>query len=197
MDIQRKFLVQIRKQILILVVLALCASCGYYNPYVVSSNAKPITLHRSMWANQTNELGLETTFYHALSDWLRKSKLITLTEKEAEAEYVLTGKIVSIYYPELSYTTNNVANELRANLTVTFSLKDQASGKTIWEKTNYTRTETLAAVADTNQLRAYKKVALAQIADDIAEEIYLHLINSIMRPDRNMKSQTQMETTIK
>jgi hypothetical protein len=164
---------------------------------VASSNAKPIALHRSMWANQTNELGLETTFYHALSDWLRKSKLITLTEKKAEAEYVLTGKIVSIYYPELSYTTNNVANELRANLTVTFSLKDQASGKTIWEKTNYTRTETLAAVADTNQLRAYKKVALAQIADDIAEEIYLHLINSIMRPDRNMKSQTQMETTIK
>lgn len=180
---------QISKQILIILVLGLCVSCGYYNPYVASSNSKPITLHRSMWTNQTNELGLETTFYHALSDWLRKSKLITLTEDKNDAEYVLTGKIVSVYYPELSYTNHNVANELRANLTVTFSLTDQSTGKTVWEKTNYTRTETLAAVADPNQLRAYKKVALRQIADDLAEEIYLYLINSIMRPDRNNRTQ--------
>ena len=150
-----------------------------------------------MWPNQTNELGLETTFYHALSDWLRKTKLITLTENKADAEYVLTGKIVSVDYPEISYSSNSVANELRANLTVTFSLVEQSTGKAVWQKNNYTLNETLSNVDSLTQLQANKKIALAEIADNLAEEIYLHIINSIMRPDRNIESQIEMKTEIK
>lgn len=181
----------------IILLAATIASCGYYNPYVVSSNSKPITLHRSMWANQTNELGLETTFYNSLSDWLRKTKLITLTEDQADAEFILTGKITSVDYPEISYSSNNVANELRANLTVTFSIKERATGKTVWEKSGYTLQETLSKVDSPTQLLANKKVALAEISDNLAEEIYLYIINSIMRPDRNIELQMQMETEIK
>nr|MBF0222115.1 hypothetical protein [Desulfobulbaceae bacterium] len=181
----------------IFIVAITITSCGYYNPYVVSSNSKPITLHRSMWANQTNELGLETTFYNSLSDWLRKTKLITLTENVTDAEFILTGKINSVDYPEISYSSNNIANELRANLTVTFSIKEQATGKTVWEKSGYTLQETLSKVSDPTQLLASKKVALAEISDNLAEEIYLYIINSIMRPDGNMELEMQMNTEIK
>lgn len=186
-----------RKIVLLLISSQLLTACGYYNPYVASNSSKPITLHRSMWANKTNELGLETTFYRSLSDWLRKSKLITLTESEDESDYELKGKIVSVDYPEISYASNRVANELRANLTVSYTLTEKTTEKVVWEKTNYTLTETLTKVSNPSELQANKKAALAEISDNLAEEIYLYIINSIMRPDRNKLLPIKMDTQIK
>ena len=166
---------------LVCLTLAL-AACGYYNPYVARSNSKPITLHRSMWTNQTNELGLETTFYHALSDCLRKSKAITLTDSRETADYDLTGRITSVDYPEISYGGTRDANELRANIIIDFAVTDNATGKVVWRKSNYLISETLSTSTDPSQLQANKKAALAAIADEVAEGIYLHFINSIMLP---------------
>ncbi len=178
---------------LFLIISLLLASCGYYNPYVARSDSKPITLHRSMWDNQTNELALETTFYHALSDWLRKTKLITLTDSKEEAEYVLTGEINTIDYPEISYASNRVASELRANLSVSYKIIETSTGKISWQQSE-TLDETLIKVSDQIQLQKNKNAALAIIADDLAEKIYLHIINSIMRPDRDTQAMESNNT---
>lgn len=164
-----------------LMLLLLIAGCGYYNPYVARSDSKPITLHRSMWKNSTTELALETTFYRALSDWLRKSTLITMTETRDEAEYILTGEITRIDYPEISYGSQQSVKELRADLTIHFLITNNKTGAIVWEKTE-TQQQELFMSSDPITLRNNKNVALAQIADDVAEEIYLHIINSIMRP---------------
>ncbi len=160
--------------------LMITTGCGYYNPYVANSDAEPISLHRSMWKNQTNELGLETVLYHSLSSWLRKSKLIHIKETPEEAQYKIIGKITSVYYPEISYGGNNEATELRARLSVDYSIMDQENGKIIFEKKK-TYTETFYQNASPSQLQTNKKEALAEIADDISEEMYLFIINKVMR----------------
>jgi hypothetical protein len=155
--------------------------CGYYNPYVANSNSKPITLNRSLWANKTGEVGLENTMYQSLSNWLRKSGLIHLVDKADGADYILTGSIDSIDYPELSYGSNQQANELRANLHVTFSITDKNSAQKVWTISK-TFTETLPMSSNPTTLQTNKKEALLNISEDISEMIYLHIINKMMRP---------------
>ena len=161
--------------------IPLLSACGYYNPYVADSSCKPISINRVLWTNSTGEMGLEMIMFQSLSSWLRKSSLIHLVDDPKKAGYQLTGRLVSVDYPDLSYGSHGVASELRANLKVDFAITDNAAGKKIWEKTNYTFTETLAMSSNPIQLQANKKAALIKIANDIGEMIYLHIINNIMR----------------
>ncbi len=166
--------------LLLIGTIFMAASCGYYNPYVVNSDATPISLHRSMWKNQTNELGLETISYHSLSSWLRKTKLINLKEQNEKSQYQLTGSLISIDYPEISYGGHNVATELRARLTVEYILKDIEKNTIIWQNKK-TYSEELKYDPNPSILQRNKKEALEEIADDISEEIYLYIIQKILR----------------
>jgi len=166
--------------LLVMLIIMSAAGCGYHNPYVPDSGAKAISIHRSMWRNQTNELGLETVMYHSLSDWLRKTPLIALKEQGEIARYKLTGKITSADYPEISYGGNNMATELRAILTVEYRLIDTDSGTIILE-TAKTYTEPFKQSTNPTLLQANKEGALAEIADNISEEIYRYLITKVMR----------------
>jgi hypothetical protein len=174
-------------KIIAALLLLFIAGCGYYNPYVADSDSRPITLSRPLWINNTGEIGLENTMDQSPSDWLRKSKLIHLVDNPAQAQYELTGALLDINYPEISYGSHLLANELRANLRVRFSIiersnkKDKKDKKAVWTQKNRTFTETLSMSANPITLQANKKEALAKITNDIAEAIYLHIINHIMR----------------
>lgn len=167
----------------------LLSACGYRNAYVASSNSKPISVNRSLWANNTGEIGLETIMYQSVSRWLRKSSLIHLVDDPNKADYKLTGKLVSVDFPEISYGRYRVATELRANLRVDIAIIDTATDKKIWKKNNYRFTETLDTSGDPMQLQANKKAALKKITNDIGEMIYLRFINNIMRPQEEQQSQ--------
>jgi len=156
--------------------LVLLAGCGYHNPYAPRTDSQPISIHRSIWKNNTNELGLEIELYNALSNWLRKSPFIQIHDQETEANYLLTGTIDSVEYLELSYGLHNEATELRIHLIVHYVLIEQETGAKIWDKKQL-YTEPLKKDPNPSQLQANKKEALIEIADDIAEEIYLFLIN--------------------
>ena len=134
------------------------AGCGYYNPYVAAKDSKAISVYVTMWTNQTNELGLETTFYHSLLDWLRKSELIKITDSASEADYLITGKITGVDYPEISYGSNHIANELRANLTSNSVIKENTTDKIIRNNTA-TSTETLLTDNNPMRLQSNKKAA--------------------------------------
>jgi hypothetical protein len=151
---------------------------------VASSNSRPITLHRSLWANKTGEVGLENTMYRSLSSWLRKSRLIHLVENQALADYILTGAIDSVDYPEISYGSNLVASELRVNLHVTFSLTARGTGMKVWNVSKIF-TETLNTSGDPTVLRANKRAAISKIANDISEMIYLHIISVVLQPQES------------
>ena len=166
---------------LVIVTLALCLSgCGYYNPYV-AKGYRQISLHHSMWPNRTTEIGLENVLFQAQADWFRKSPLISFAESAAGADYVLSGNIDQVTYPEVSFGAYEQGIQGNANLTVSFALREQKTGKVVWKQSS-TRTEAFTMVQNPNLLQTNRKVALQKIADAYAEEIYLYLINTIMRP---------------
>jgi len=167
-------------KLLLAFLVLLLSGCGYYNPYVSQGN-KPISLYHAMWPNRTTELGLENVLFQAQSDWMRKSPLITLTDSAGVADYELTGTIEQVTYPEISFGAYREGIQGNAKLKVSILLKEKKSDKVIWRQTS-TREATFIMSQNPNQLQANRKVALRQIADDFGEEIYLYLINTIMRP---------------
>lgn len=167
--------------LLIAAIALILSGCGYYNPYLVKGT-QPISLHRSMWSNRTTEIGLDNTLFQAQSDWFRKSPLISMTDSTAGADYTLAGSIDRVTYPEISFGRYQEGTEGRAELTVSFSLEDRKSGQVVWQQNGTSRQQTFYMSQDPMQLQANRTKALQEIADDFAEEIYLHLINTMMRP---------------
>lgn len=166
---------------LVIVSLGLFLSgCGYYNPYVVHGD-HPVSLHRSMWPNRTTEIGLENTLFQAQSDWLRKSPNITFADVKDQADYILTGTIDRVTYPEVSFGAYREGIEGRADLMVSYSITERKSGKVSRQQQRVVRQQTFPMSQDPVQLQANKNAALRQIADDIGEEIYLHLINRMTK----------------
>lgn len=167
--------------ILIAIISLLGSGCGYHNPYL-ASGTHPITVQRSMWVNHTTEMGLDNTLLQSQDDWLRKSPLIRLTESAEGADFILSGSIDRVSYPEVSFGAYREGIEGRADLTVSFTLTDHKSGQVVWRQQGVSRQQTFAMSQDNITLQANRKAALAKIADHFAEDIYLHLITHTMRP---------------
>jgi hypothetical protein len=167
-------------KILIVTIALILSGCGYYNPYVVHGD-HPISLQRTMWSNRTTEIGLENTLFQAQADWLRKSPLINFADSKNEADYILTGSIDRVTYPEISFGAYREGIEGRAELTVSFSITDRKSGQVTWQQKGGVWPQTFLMTQDPVQLQANKNGALQEIADDIGEAIYLHLINTMTR----------------
>lgn len=159
----------------------LLTGCGYYNPYAAQGH-HPISVQRSMWENHTTEIGLDNTIFQAQSDWLRKSPLIHLVGDADGAGLTITGSIDRVTYPEISFGAYRTGIEGRAELTVSFAITDHQSGQVTWQQKGVTRQQSFFMSQDPLKLQANRKAALQQIADDFAEDIYLHLINTMMRP---------------
>ncbi len=155
--------------------LVLTYGCGYHNPYA-ESGGRHIRLYHQMWKNRTTEVGLDNTFYQDQSDWLRRSPLISLTDSPASADYELIGSIDRLNLPEISFGAYQEGIEGRADLTVSFAIKEVKTGKIVWERKSAQRQETFYMTQDPLQLQANRRTALNKIADDFAEEIYLQLL---------------------
>lgn len=163
------------------VVALILAACGYYNPYAAAKDGNPSQLYRTMWTNKTGELGLENILYQAQSDWLRKSRLINSVDSAAEADYQLSGAIERVNYPEVAFGRYQLATQGKVELTVNFTLVDRKSGKPAWKR-EATRTQTFLMSQDPMVIQANRRAAFEKIADSFGQEIYLYMINTILRP---------------
>lgn len=173
---------KILQHIIPALVVLLIAGCGYYNPYI-DHGYKHISLYRSMWPNRTTEIGLENTIFQAQSDWFRKSPLITMTDSPEEADYELSGSIDRIYYPEISFGKYREGIQGRSELLINFAVKDRKTGKIVWERKDYTLLGAFPMTQDLIQLQAYKRAALAASAQALGEEIYLYVVDQLLRPN--------------
>ena len=154
--------------------------CGYKNPYIknIDLNERAATIYMTIWANQTNELGLENLIFQSTADWLQQSRHLQITRNNDRADYILTGKITSVDYPATAFSTDDKASTLQATVTTTYKLTDQASGKTIW-KYDSTLESSYTAGSDAVNSQSSKKIALMSIADDLGEQIYLSVTNTL------------------
>lgn len=174
------------KVVLCLYVLVVAAACGYYNPNMLpdADQGPPVRIYVPIWPNPTNELALESNIRNAISDWLVQSKRITLVPGAEKADYILNGAITSVSYPGLSYDVTDTAKSLKAVLSVTYSIKEAATGRVIWQMNNYSLEETYNLGGSISQTDANKKQALRTLTDDLGEQIYIRLFRVLSKHQR-------------
>lgn len=161
---------------LVLLCMLVLGGCGYYFPHVYEGPHRSI--YMPTWQNRTNKLGLDMKIYQSLSHWFQKSEAVNLTKEKSGADLILAGEILSIDLPSVSWENISTATGTQVNLYVRYVLKDNNSGKILWEVPNklYTADYTVktATIAADDE-------ALAKIIDDLSEDIYLGALNKIRK----------------
>jgi len=161
---------------IILVCTLLLNGCGYSFPHVYEGAHRVV--YMPTWQNRTNKLGLDMKIYQSLSRWFQQSEKVDLTKEQSGADLTLTGEILSIDLPSVSWNTVSDATATKVSLYVRYALKDVQSGKILWEVPSklYTADYSVnsATIAADNE-------ALAKIIDDMSEDIYLGVLKKIRK----------------
>lgn len=157
--------------------ILLLAACGYYNPNVLPDvrDLPPTKLYAPMWTNATSEFGLENRAYNSISDWLIQSGRVVLVASEAEADFILTGRIAAVSYPGFSYDAASAARSLKAVMTAALEIREKASGKVLWQTSSLRLEETYNLGGSAAQTDRNKRETLDLLVEDLGEQVYLRL----------------------
>jgi outer membrane lipopolysaccharide assembly protein LptE/RlpB len=170
--------VKLFKCLLILMVLAL-TGCGYHHPAFRQNKTGDLAIFAGAWANRTNEMALEGMLMQKMADWLQQSSKLRLESDPDQADYLLSGTIEAVNYPATAFDSSDRATTQRAWVKVTYSLRDHATGQLLWEINDVARERNFQTGKDALLQRSNKEEALAFIADELAEMIYLNLLTSL------------------
>ncbi len=169
---------KLTNRLLILFVLVLCG-CGYHHPAVRLNDSGDLAIFAGAWENRTNELALSGMLLQKTADWLQQSPQFRLEADPELAEYQLSGTIEAVNYPATAYDSSDRATTQRAWVKVTYRLRDRATGKLLWEINDDARERNFQTGKDALLQKSSKEEALAVIADELAERIYLKVLTSL------------------
>jgi len=169
--------------VLLLVAGFFLAGCGYHNPYAGHQPGEHSRrLHMAIWANQSSELGLEVDFPRALNDWFIKSGRLALEDDPAQADLVLSGRVLAADFPGLTYGAFDRAVEVRAVVTLWVELREKATGRVVWQEPGLTMEEPYLVGVDSVTTLRNRQRALRKIADELAEKIYYQALAALFAP---------------
>lgn len=148
------------------------SSCGYHLrggetslPPEIRSIAIPI------FANRTNQTGIEALFTEALLEKFVSSKRLPVTT-QTSADSLLTGTIKSFTaFPVAVTTSTQVSTEYRATVTVEFTFKDQKEGRVLYRE-EMSDWRNYPVESDLNATEQNKREAIRQISALLAERMY-------------------------
>jgi len=180
---------------LIAALLLFIQGCGYHSPYARPGKEQLPTadVYLSVWANKTNELGLENQIYQKIVDWIQQSRHLKITTDKERADYLLEGTVESVNYPATAFSTTDVAATLKASVRTSYHLLKHSTGSKVWEVKGEIReqsydagTDVLISQTGTEAVRSQsnKKAALTVIADEIAELVYLKITDTLIAENR-------------
>ncbi len=154
--------------------LAVAGGCGYRfagqgNPF--SSDIQTIAI--PIFANQTAEAGLENTIAGQLVLQFSSRKRWKVVNAGG-ADVVLTGKVLSVDVPDVSFTGSYSGLERRAVVRLSAVLTAQ-DGRVLWRDDNITREEAFKVDPNPSVTEGNKRDALRKIAADVAEIVYLRI----------------------
>jgi hypothetical protein len=170
----------------VMAIVCLLGGCGYRilpRPVANSSGSEKFRLYAPQWENRTNELGLESSLNDALVNWFTESGHFAISQQRENADYVLNGEVISTEHPGSSYGAFDQATGLKAVIKVSYSLSDAHSGAVIFKEPLYVGETTYLVGADAVQTLALRKQALASMADEIGEEVYIRLLTTLTGPE--------------
>lgn len=155
------------------------SGCGYTNPYTLPTDTDGendrIPLYLEMWNDETNLLGYQAVIQRSLVHWLKKSKKFVLVNDRSDTSHILSGAIHYADFPGLSYGTFDRAVELRAKVKFSYKLKESENNLIKLEKKAFTKLKSYRVGSSAVATEDNKQSALQEIADDLAEEIYIEL----------------------
>lgn len=160
---------------LVLAVL-LIGGCGYYFPHVYSGPHQTVLMPE--WKNRTNKLDLDMKIYQSLTRWFQKSGKVSLIRQESGGDLLLTGEILSISLPSVSWRDISDVTGTKVNLVIRYTLKDQRTGKILIDVGGKSYT---ADYSEEKATIGNENAALAKIIEDLSEYIYLEVLNQIRK----------------
>mgnify|MGYP002399129676 CR=1 FL=1 len=170
-----------------LLLLMLPIGCGYHNPNALPDEEQGpvVRLYAPLWNNPTSETTLAPRLQTVLHDWLMQHKRINLVHSNEGADYLLTGKILSMRYPGRSYDLRDTARGLKAVLTVEYSITDRRTGQPLIAPTSISLEEPYVLGSNTAQTDSNRKLAQDTLLDELAEQIHVRVSRALSRQPRN------------
>lgn len=162
-----------------LIGLLLLGGCGYHHPASRPDQVGAIAINAATWENRTNEIAMEGLMLQKSADWIQQSRLFRLEADPSQADYILSGTIMTVNNPATAFNSGDRATSLQAWVKISYRLTEQATGKTLWESNDTTRNRNFLAGDDAVRNRSNKEEALAVIADELAEQIYFKLLSTL------------------
>lgn len=131
------------KAMIILILAAAIAGCGYTNKIVLPYNdAKTITIPMFRNAIPPESIyvynaGIEGGITQSVTDgFARDGNLRVVDEKDADL--ILIGEVVRYEQEGFRYNLYEQVQQFRIFMTVSLQLKDKRTGKLFWEEKNFT-----------------------------------------------------------
>jgi outer membrane lipopolysaccharide assembly protein LptE/RlpB len=169
-------------RIALILIVVLLAGCGYHTPGSsddwVGGDAR--LLYIQLIDNQTAEPYLENFLTDALVAELSRSRVVTLTEDQTQAEVRLAGEIKEFTSSAFAYGTSDQITEYRATMRISVRLLRKDTDEVLWQKA-FQRSEDYLASVNKNQKHEElegQRLSARQVSLRLAEDIYSSLLNS-------------------
>jgi len=159
-----------------LAALLFTQGCGYH--FVGIGHGLPVDVRSiaiPIFANQTNQTGIESVVARALVDKFTSAKRLSLTGEDS-ADALLTGTVKSFITSPLTVTSGTqVTTGYRATLTIEATLQRRRDGKVLW-KGEVSEWRNYPVASDLAITEARKKEAIRQISELLAERLYVMVL---------------------
>ena len=168
----RSLSTRLLQSLLFFIFLFTCA-CGYHLRGVGQNLPKEIkTIGLSPFANDTFEGDLEILLSEALAEEFSKTKRLTVTDV-ASADVILGGNIRSYSSRPVSFSSSDVVQDYRVEVSVDVVLKRKESGELIWKGKNLKQIKDYRAEPGNVELsEENRSAAKRSVAAELAEMIY-------------------------
>ena len=151
--------------------LLVLSGCGYaFRGGVVNLPPGAHSLTIPVFANNTSEAGIETTFTNDLTFEFNRSKALRVSAPPADL--VLSGAIDQILVEPVAYSQSVVAVERRVVLKVSAKLTETATGAIIWEDRGIIDNEVFSVAGDPSTTERNRRDAIVRIAERVASQIH-------------------------
>ena len=157
----------------------LLAGCGYHSPQAgdswVGGDAR--ILYVDLFDNRASEPYLENYITDQVVFQFSRSRMVSITEKPANAEVVLSGTVEDFDTKAIAYNREDRITEYRARITVVAKLKRTRDGQILWQD-RLTSSEDFPAAVDKNLQLEVQDLAAREVSRRLGEDLYAQMFNA-------------------
>ncbi|HEV8629140.1 MAG TPA: LptE family protein [Thermoanaerobaculia bacterium] len=162
---------------LLLLLAALPLSCGYAlvgRGVNIPANVQKVYL--SALENATRRSEVEQILTRALAEEMVTRKRFTVVNDAAQADAVLSGKVVGFDATPLTFDDQGRATEYQITITASMAFKDRAADKVLWQNDRYIYKESYPVDPNEQSYFDREKLAIEEAAGRFARTVVIDLL---------------------